>query len=735
MSNYAAPIRVLQTDFRSGQIDRTLAMRVDSKAYPSGARSLKNMLLRSTGAADRRPGGTTLAVLNQRSRLVEFEYDADEKYIFAFGATHLRIYNPDGTTATTFTGSTDCPWDADEVWELTFTQLGDVTFVAHGDIPVQKITRTGASTFTVDEYDFDSSSNGTVRQPHYKFETPATTLAISNTAIGAGRTLTSSPGIFSAAWVGDRVRIFGQEIEITGYTNATTVTATVHQTVRKKLDANPLRSTDLSGVVEVTHPFHGLSNGATITFEGISTNSPDPGITEGNQNGARTITVVDDDHYTFTAGGGDVASKSIDFGGTSVNVYTTAGTREWTEQAFSARRGYPSAIGFHENRLWMGGTDSAQTLLVGSVVGEYFNFDVGDGEDADSIQAILSTYRSGRIRHIVSSRQLQVFTETGEVIIETAQGEPITPGGLRIRADTNYGSGNVRPLPFDGATLFLQRNGKNLRELIFDFNASAFASPSVSAAASDLIKDPHDMAVLYGGTSRPEQYAFIVNSDGTMACFHSVRNEDLAALTPFETFGSHTFDSVVVIGSTVYFSIKRGSAYHLDRFELDSEDIWLDGAKSMGPVAATVTWALGSNYANATVSVMSNGHYIGDYTANGAGTITLLDPVTSIVAGYDPEIEIIPMPPDKEINDGPLTGEIRRIVSITAHFHETVNATVNGKPWIGLSIGDDLSEPPTEFTGKKRFRLFGYNRDPDFAIAQNAPGKLTLLGFSTEVSI
>ncbi len=735
MSNYAAPIRILQTDFRSGQIDQTLAMRVDSKAYPSGARSLKNMLLRSTGAVDRRPGSTTLAVLTYRSRLVEFEYDADEKYVFAFAANYLRIYNPDGTVATTFTGSTDCPWDADEVWELTFTQLADVMFLAHGDVPMQKITRTGSSTFTIDEYDFDSSTGGTVRQPHYKFEAPATTLAISNTAIGTGRTLTSSPGIFSSAWVGDRIRIFGKEIEITGHTNATTVTATVHQTVRKTLDPNPMRSTDGSGVVEVTHPFHGLANGATITLEGVSVSGADPSISEGNMVGARVITVVDDDHYTFTAGGADTANKSIDFGGNSVNIYTTAGTREWTEQAFSARRGYPSAIGLHENRLWMGGTDAAQTLLVGSVVGSYFNFDVGDGDDNDSVQAILSTYRSGRIRHIVSSRQLQIFTETGEVVVETAQGEPITPGGMRIRADTNYGCGSVRPLPFDGATIFMQRNGKALRELIYDYDSNAMASPSVSVAASDLIRDPHDIAVLYGGTSRPEQYAFLVNNDGTMACFHSVRAEELASFTPFEPFTGHTFDSVCVIGSTVYFSVLRGAAYHLDRFELASEDIWLDGAKSMGPVAATVTWALGSNYASKTVSVMSNGHYIGDYTANGSGTITLSEAVTDIVAGYDYGCEVIAMPPDKEINDGPLTGEIRRIVSITAHFHETVNATVNDKPWIGLSIGDDLSEPPTEFTGKKRFRLLGYNRDPDFAIRQDAPGKLTLLGFSTEVSI
>ena len=50
MSNYKSPIRIIQTDFRSGEIEETYSMRVDSKAYASSARRLTNMLVHQSGA-------------------------------------------------------------------------------------------------------------------------------------------------------------------------------------------------------------------------------------------------------------------------------------------------------------------------------------------------------------------------------------------------------------------------------------------------------------------------------------------------------------------------------------------------------------------------------------------------------------------------------------------------------------------------------------------------------------
>jgi hypothetical protein len=112
---------------------------------------------------------------------------------------------------------------------------------------------------------------------------------------------------------------------------------------------NPLRTSDGSAVVEVTQIRHGYSGGEAIV---ISDAAPTGGINSGNINGSFTVgDIIDDNTYTYTAGG---AASSSEDGGGIVNVTTHAATVDWDEQSWSAVRGYPAAVTFHENRLVFG---------------------------------------------------------------------------------------------------------------------------------------------------------------------------------------------------------------------------------------------------------------------------------------------------------------------------------------------------------------------------------------------
>lgn len=731
MSNVAEPIRILQTDFRAGELSPELVMRVDSKVYPAGARSLKNCRLANTGSVSRRPGTTWLANLSGRRRLVNFEFDDDEKYILAFGNNALEIYDATGALVTSFSGSTNCPWTTTTYPALTYAQAADVMIICHHTFKPKVLKRTGLTTFSISNFAFNQAPNGArIYQPYVKFADPSVTLSVSATTAGTGRTVTASSAIFSSAWVGDTIRIFGKELEITGYTNTTTVTAKVKKDIVKRLDPNPFLYRDGSGIIEITHVFHGMSTGDSVTISG----APDgTNISRGNINGTRTITVLDEDHYTITAGSGNTANDSIDTGGAAVEIATTAPTRDWDEQVFSTRRGWPAAVCFHEDRLWFGGTPTVPDGIWSSQTGDYFNFNVGEGKDAESIQVSIGASRIANIRHLVSNRVLQVFSEGGEYVAKQSDGVGLTPATVSIRSQTVYGVSTLPPKNFDGATVFLQVNNKTIREFLYDNNTDGFQSADISALATHLISTPNAYDVFYGSNKRPEQYMFVVNADGTVAVFHSIRTENLAAWTHWETRSGDSFDSVVVLGSKAFFSVLRNGTYRLERLELDSE-ILTDCSKSMTSGSATTTWALGSVYANQTVHVTSNDYYLGAFTANSSGTITINNAVTSIVAGYNYELEIIPNSPDKELQQGPLTGIPRRVVSVIAHVHDTLNLRVDGKDMVGYSVGDDLSVPPPRQSKKIRKYLMGYNRDPVVTFTQGAPLPCTLLGLSMEVS-
>src|SRR6188508_289216 len=112
MSNFAAPLRTIQVSFRAGENDPLFRMRVDTDNVETGARVLSNMLIQGTGAVTRRPGTKFLAKLPERCRLIEFEFDANEKYICAFHSDGLEIYDKYGVLVESFSNrSSLTPWN------------------------------------------------------------------------------------------------------------------------------------------------------------------------------------------------------------------------------------------------------------------------------------------------------------------------------------------------------------------------------------------------------------------------------------------------------------------------------------------------------------------------------------------------------------------------------------------------------------------------------------------------
>ena len=63
------------------------------------------------------------------------------------------------------------------------------------------------------------------------------------------------------------------------------------------------------------------------------------------------------------------------------DMVTTGPHLEWKEQTISTKRGFPQAVTFHNNRLWLAGLKSRPAGILASHIGDYFNFDLGTGLD------------------------------------------------------------------------------------------------------------------------------------------------------------------------------------------------------------------------------------------------------------------------------------------------------------------------------------------------------------------
>jgi hypothetical protein len=721
-------IKQVQTNFSSGEVDPLLRMRVDTGAYQNGAATLRNCSLLNTGGVSRRAGTRYLATLPTDSRLLPFEFSSSERYVFALSNNRLDVFSTSGTLLTTITSGV--PWTGAQLRQISYTQAADVMILCHPSWAPRVVRRTGASSFTISAFAFDTSLDGNkIYQPYYKFADDAVTISVSAVS-GTGVTITASSAVFTSSYVGTIIRWKDVEILITAFTNSTTLVGNIKGTLEGSLDINPLRTEHTSDVVEVTHALHGFATGQSVTISGANGFG---GISFGNINGTFAITVIDDNRYSYVAG--QTANVSEDGGGPSVKfTSSTTATRDWSEQTYSVVNGYPGAVAFHESRLWFGGSSAVPDGLWASKIGLFFNFDVGEGLDDESIQITIGSEDISNVKHIISNRDLQIFSASGEFFVPRSSTQAVTPTSIRVSRQTPFGSSDVTPLPFDGATLFVQGSGKSVREFVYNDSANGYASTDITLLSSHLINSPIDMAVLYGSTVRGEQYALVVNNDGTMAVFNSARSENVAGWTTWE-FGTKSvnlFRSVCTLGGLVFVAVQRTLSYTLELLS-DAEALTVDSAVSLTGSSST-TWTLGAYYANKVVDVVSSNMYLGTFTANGSGVITLTDPVTTVTAGFTYPVEITTLPVHLQLPTGSLLGMPKRINRVLVGLNSTLSCVVSNNRLLLRQVTDDLSVAPALFTGIKEFFLLGYNREAKVTITQDEPLPLRVLGMNMEVS-
>ena len=727
-----------------------------------------------------------------QSHLFRFVFDQNEEYIISVEEGKVRCFQleTDGSvtlveTITEDTDTNDLPFDEDYLQQYTTAQYGDVMFICHPLFAPRMLTRTSLTDFEISVFTFDSRlDNNQTYQPYTRFQSQGVTLDPSATT-GTGITLTTSSDywdtgtvitediddgslvvnnwyivktvgtsdfttvgahsnavgqVFKATGVGDNTKTgtvdqvtepgqidaivrYGQnEIEIKDIQSATVATGDVVDELKIRLSVlNPLRTRAGSDVVEVTQLGHGFGGGESITISGAAATG---GINTGNINGTFTVgDIIDENTYTYTAGGS--ASDSEDGGGI-VFVTTHAPTADWDEQSWSSYRGYPAAVTFHENRLCFGGTLAEPDSVWMSKIGNFFNFDVGEAADNESIALVAATGDVNEIRYMISNRDLQVFTASSELYIPTYLNQAITPTNAQIRKQTPYGSAFVQPNSIDGATIFVANNGRIVREYLYTDAEDAYTSNAISTLASHLIDDPKCMSVAHSGFGLPDSYAVLTMGNGDAALFSSNRAERRASWTRVTTDGS--FCSVICIEDRIFANVyDSGGNLQLCEFTEDvGLDFWLYGAITSDKVDVSDLYEE-DDVIDVIVTDGSTQSHLGSFTVNSDDEVDLTAYTglgfTHAYVGKKFTAKIVTNPIDASMGAGPATGEIRGLANVVVDVKNARSMKVNTRPLV----------TETGFTGKKEFRVLGYDRNPQITIEQDDPLSLQVNGIVAEL--
>ena len=391
------------------------------------------------------------------------------------------------------------------------------------------------------------------------------------------------------------------------------------------------------------------------------------------------------------------------------------------EDVWSATRGYPKTAAFYNGRLWLGGTKSKLQSLFASRSGSFFDFYTEEGDADEGIFITISSRQLTEIIDINPDRGLQVFTAGAEFLVTGT-----TPADVGVQAQTQHGASNLEVKSVDGATLFIDQNGKTLRSYLYNFNEDAYNSTDISVLSSQLIDSPKDVAVLSGTPSEDANWVFIINNDGTGSILNTLRSQDINGFTKWiygdnSTATAQILVSISVVNNDLYIVSKLAgttSYYWIDRW---SFDYLVDAGIKISNQSAT-TVQLGTNHLDSlTVSVSARltsdptGAY---YTlparavlAGGGGvngTITLTSDELSagnldLQIGLNFVPRIIPMP--LNTNSQSIAGQNqmreKKITRMNIRVYESAGVYIDGNPVPIRQFGAAGDSPlGTSFTPK-----------------------------------
>lgn len=719
-------MKELKTNFVGGEQDPLLLQRSDVKAYYNGAQYLRNVIVLPQGGVRSRPGSRYLWTVPEIPvedgggisdvRMFEFQFSTDQTYLFVFHHKAITIFRDGAVVATVVTPYVSSELRAQLTAKgdlistgISVTQSRDTMLVFHQDYQTRQVKRTGSHTSwaislwaykNIQRFDFGDTVyvNGVDEVQQIVMPNPGT----------------------QGDWVaGDTFKLI---VEDEKTDNIQYTTDAADMAVRMQTAIRRLPNIEAADLI--------------VTYVGTPTAVATFTVTFSGQNGDRPWGSI---------GYEKISTKQVP---TMEIIVTVTGERAG-EPAWSDARGWPRCGVFYGGRLWVAGTTFLPNTIWASRAGSQVDF---NAKKIDADYGIIATTDTDDVPAFVAifaGRHLQFFSTAAEFYIPISESDAVTPENIVLRRTTSRGcKAGLRVFEVDGATHFIQRRGKALREFIFADVELAYQANNISLLASHLMRDPVGFALRRSSSTEDADYEFLANSDGTMTVFCTLRTQEVNAMTLWTTDG--LYDDVTVVLDEVYFSvIRQVDGETVKMIEIMDDAITVDCGVSDQAIGADADDVTLAHLPNTVVEYDVDGYVRPPATTSGAGVLTFdriaensysaglryPDVLPDIAPGFIWAVGTLPF--ETQLQDGATMGRKRRVVSVDVRVYQTQALTINGNEVAFREFGADvLDTPVVSFTGIKRVRgLLGWDFEGKVLLGSDVSTKATVLGLAYSVSV
>jgi hypothetical protein len=721
-----------QVDFSGGQIDAIGLRRDDTKIARTSLRKARNNLPAPTGPTDTRMGRVLKSVHDVR--VDDIKMSTGSRYLLCFRAARLVIRDRgSGAEQKVFTG---LPWTDAECTKLRWDLFGDKIIICLSGMKPQVIDCDGAPpSWTIAEFAFGVGLRGQILQPYSRLADPGVTIQPAG-YVGSGITITASAGVFVAGYAGTRIRYYGREIEITGFTSDTVLTG---------------------NVIEELPKTYLLNAGGGQSFTAFNAGDIVQLKTNGAQGYVSNVLSATEMHIIVESGNLNLSAPDEVIGPKARALITATAPLQptpdpitiWDEPVMSGLRGWPASVTSDLARVAFCQIPSYPDGIAWSTINVYNDFGVTGAPDAALFERIRG---QPRIVDIAPGPDIFVLTESGVFYIPVSADSPLVSGSVEFRPIDEVGvSATVRASTTGSSVLFVDSGAIGVWAIVQTGQTTRpYIVRELTPRCRSLVNSPVALAYQTGEAGNPDQLALAVMGDGTMIVgrFDPVEEnvgwfqwDGGAAVTwaSSRTTGALVNSTKTIVGNTFRYTEEFTNTALTD-VEVDpvTPGAALDADKpfGMGPLwmfrGGTVRLRMGArDWGDRSVDALGNLLTVEGDDVTGSGWRVGLFFATEVgpfVWHADPGVSRKQRHRRRRVNRSAWT--LQRNCAFEV---EDGVGRVQQRP-AHQQRDDNTLEAPTRLE-EHRFRHTMSAFDPDLTIRQTTVGKMTLIEFSPEATI
>lgn len=412
-------------------------------------------------------------------------------------------------------------------------------------------------------------------------------------------------------------------------------------------------------------------------------------------------------------------------------------TQVYALSSWNDDNGYPKMACFFQDRLVLAATKKEPYSIWMSRTGDYPNFGIekvdGGVTDDSAIKADLITRNGFEILHLVPAKDLVILTTGNEWIIEGSS--VITPAKINPRPQTMRGSNTCPPQHIGNRIVHVQRSGKTVRDLGYQYDADNYNGDDLTLLATHLTEGHKLISSAY--IQEPNSTLYYVRDDGVLLSLAFIKEQNVFAWSHQKTDGKYKKVASIPNGASdvLYVTVERNGKTYIERFNPNMEAaVYMDSYITGSGNSIKASHLIGK-----TVQILADGTRLQDEVAPENGLVAFGQSFSDITIGLAYETKIKQPGPDIGLKEGTMQARISKINTVVLRVEKSygghIGYTFKDKDMDELRYEDYETLETGDIVQQMPVADIGSNTKNHICIKHDEPFPFELNAIIREVSI